>query len=103
MAAPVDGWCEVRGTDLLLRLRVLPRASRNAVDGVRAGRLRVRVTSPPVDGAANAALLDFLAEALGIARRRLGLLRGEKSRDKDVVLADGARERGRCIALVLGK
>ena len=103
MAAASDDWCELRGADLLLRIRLLPRASRNAVDGVRAGRLRIRITAPPVDGAANAGLLDFLADALGVTRRRLGLLRGEQSRDKDVVLADGARERDRCLALVLEK
>ena len=60
MAATGDGWCEVRGADLLLRIRLQPRASCNAVDGVRAGRLRIRITAPLWAGIAIQALLILL-------------------------------------------
>jgi uncharacterized protein YggU (UPF0235/DUF167 family) len=52
------------------------------MDGLRDGYVRLRLTAPPVDGAANAACLAFLAKALGISRAQLQLQAGVKSRDK---------------------
>jgi hypothetical protein len=69
-----------------LAVRVIPRASRSAVAGVRAGRLLVRVTAPPVDGAANAAVLEVIAEAVGVPRRAVSILAGETHREKTVVI-----------------
>ena len=54
------------------------------MEGVRDGRLLVRVTAPPVDRAANDALLDVLAEALDVPRRRLRIVLGETSRNKTI-------------------
>jgi uncharacterized protein (TIGR00251 family) len=71
-----------------LRLRVQPRASRDAITGFRDDVLSVRVTAPPVDGAANAAVRGLLAEALGVARSRVRVVRGARGRDK-VVEIDG--------------
>ena len=69
-------------------MRVQPRASRDRVLGMREGALRVSVTAPPHDGKANAALLELLAETLGVAKSRLRIVRGHSSRDK-VVAVDG--------------
>jgi uncharacterized protein (TIGR00251 family) len=65
-----------------LRVRVQPRASRNEVTAWRDGVLHVRLTAPPVEGAANAACRDFLAEWLGVRRAQVELVSGEKSREK---------------------
>jgi len=70
-----------------LEIRVVPRASRSRLDGVRDGRLLVRVTAPPVDRAANDAALTVLADALGIPRRNLRLVAGETARNKVVEIA----------------
>lgn len=77
---------------LLVTVRVTPRASRNELtfaDGV----LHVRLTAPPVEGAANAALIAELAERLGLPRRAIHILRGTAARHKTVALdglsADG--------------
>lgn len=67
--------------------RVTPRASKNAIDGVREGRLVVRVTAPPVDAAANAAVIALLAQALAVAKRQVTLVAGERSRTKRVAIA----------------
>lgn len=68
-----------------IEVRVAPRASRNGIEGWDgAGRLKVRLTAPPVEGAANAALLELLAEALGVAKSRLAVVRGAKGRTKTV-------------------
>jgi len=73
-----------------LRVRVSPRASRDELAGERDGALVVRLTAPPVEGQANAALVRFLARHLGIAASAVSVARGAKTRDK-VLLVAGAR------------
>lgn len=65
-----------------LRVRVVPRARRNAVEGVEGEALKVRVTAPPVEGAANEALIAYLAEVLGVPKRDIALVHGARSRVK---------------------
>lgn len=74
--------------DLEVEVRVQPRASRDRLDGFRDGALRVRVGAPPERGKANASVLRLLAKTLGIARRRVTLVRGETSRTKRVRIAE---------------
>ena len=71
-----------------IRLRVVPGASRTEVAGRLADAIKVRVASPPEDGAANRALLDFVAIHLGVPRRSVRLLAGAASRVK-VVAVEG--------------
>ncbi len=70
------------GLDTLLTVRVIPRASRTCLAGERAGALLVRLAAPPVDNAANDALLRFVAGVLGIPRSGLSVAQGERSRTK---------------------
>ena len=72
-------------------IRVIPRASRTRVDGERAGAILIRLAAPPVDGAANDALVAFLAEALDLARRNITIVAGATSRNKRVKI-DGLDE-----------
>jgi len=72
------------GTDWILELRVQPRASRTEFAGIHGDRLRVRLNAPPVDGKANAALVEFIAGAFEVARARVHLEQGLASRDKRV-------------------
>jgi uncharacterized protein len=66
-----------------IEVRVTPRAARTAIAGFDAeGRLLVRLSAPPVEGKANAALFELLANALGISKRRLTLKGGERGRVK---------------------
>jgi len=67
-----------------LALYVQPRASRTEVAGVHAGDLKIRLAAPPVDGAANAALLVFVADLLGVPRRAVTLVHGATGRRKVV-------------------
>jgi uncharacterized protein len=80
-----------------LDLRVVPRASRTKIDGVRDGRLVVRVTAPPVDDAANRAVVETLAEALHLPRSAVRIVTGTSGRNKSVELigvsADEVRRR----------
>ena len=67
-----------------LRIWVQPRASREEIVGVHGDELKIRVTAPPVDDAANAALVKFLATKLGCPRGSVRLVRGQTSRHKTV-------------------
>ena len=69
-------------TGTLIRLRVQPRASRERLEGVRDGHVRLRLTAPPVDGAANAACITFLAKLFDVSRAQIRFQAGAKSRDK---------------------
>ena len=66
-----------------VNIRVIPRAKQNKVV-VEADRLKVYLTAPPVEGKANAVLIEVLAEHYGIKRSQVRILRGEKGRDKVV-------------------
>jgi len=74
-----------------LSVRVIPRAPRSRVDGIRAGAILIRLAAPPVEGAANDALIAFLAELLELPRRSLTIVSGEKSRNKRIQI-DGLDE-----------
>ena len=75
----------------LLRVRLQPRAGANAISGIQDGVVRVRVTAPPVGGAANDALVRLLAKALRIGRGRISIVRGRTSRTK-LVRVEGFTE-----------
>lgn len=75
-----------------LDIHVQPRAKRDEIAGWHGGRLRVRLTAPPVDGAANEALIRFLAKALGVRRSQITLTLGERGRDKTLRIEDLAHE-----------
>ncbi len=88
MAGPsTGGWCRRDGDDLLLEVRLQPRARREGLSGVRAGRLLVRVTAPPIEGRANRALAQVLAAACGVPPSRVSVVRGAGGRDKTVRVA----------------
>jgi len=72
------------GEALVIDIQVVPRASRTAVGGMTGERLRVAVTAPPVDGAANAAVLEALADAFAVPRRAVEIVRGLTGRRKTV-------------------
>lgn len=83
-------WCVVQGADLLLRLRVRPRGAPEGIRGVRDGRLLVKVSAAPVDGAANERLMRILSRELATPLATLVLTRGVTSRDKDVLVRAAA-------------
>ena len=79
--APVPG-------GVRLRVRVQPRASRSECVGLIGGELKIRLAAPPVDGAANDALVRFLAQALGVPRATVVLAAGASSRSKVIEVRD---------------
>jgi uncharacterized protein len=85
---------ELHGT-VCFEVRVAPRASRAAISGTHAGALKLSLTAPPVEGAANAALIELLADALAVPKRAVRITRGQRGRNKTVcvegVSADAVR------------
>ncbi len=67
-----------------LKVRVQPRASRNEITGLLGEELKIRLTAPPVEGEANAALCAFLANILGVPKAAVTLVAGQSSRSKTV-------------------
>lgn len=63
---------------------VQPRASKTAIAGMHDGAIKIRLAAPPVDGAANTALIEFIAERVGVARSRVRLVSGASARRKIV-------------------
>ena len=76
---------------MIVRVRVQPRAKKNALAGQIEQEWKLLLTAPPVEGRANQACIEFLARGLGIAQSRVRLLSGEKSRHK-VLELDGVSE-----------
>ena len=70
----------------LLDIHVIPRAKRTGVAGERDGALVIRLAAPPVEGAANEALVEFLADTLSLPRRQVRIVAGERSRRKRVAI-----------------
>ena len=75
---------------LTIDVLVVPRASRTAVGPLVGDRLRVAVTAPPVDGEANAAVIEALADAFGVRKAAVTIVRGERGRRKTVRIEGGA-------------
>ena len=86
----LGGAARVSGNDLVVSVRVTPRARRNEVGGVTNGMLQVRTTAPPADGKANQAVIKLLAKFIGVAPSRITLLRGTASRNKQFVVTAAA-------------
>jgi uncharacterized protein (TIGR00251 family) len=76
-----------RSGSIRFSVRVQPRASRSEIVGLHGDALKVRLAAPPVDGAANVALVELLAEALGVPRRCVRVVSGATSRGKVVEVA----------------
>ena len=74
------------GEDIRFAVRLTPRGGSDRIDGVADGVLRARVASPPVEGAANEALLRLVADELGVARRDVRLVSGAGARMKHVAV-----------------
>jgi uncharacterized protein (TIGR00251 family) len=78
-------------TNALIDIRVIPRSGRSGIAGTRGDAVLVRLNAAPVDGAANAELIEVLANALDVPKRAVTIVAGERSRHKRVRV-EGASE-----------
>ena len=72
---------------VVITVRVIPRAAASGVAGTRGGALLVRLSAPPVEGAANEELIDVIAKTLGVGKRAVTLIAGARAREKRIHVA----------------
>ncbi|MBF0463325.1 MAG: DUF167 domain-containing protein [Magnetococcales bacterium] len=86
------------GADLVWEIRVQPRASRTRILGLHGGAIKIALTAPPVEGAANEALCQWLADELRVAKGRVSIVSGGHARTKRVCIqaADATCVRAFC-------
>lgn len=90
---PSRSWLRVeKSGDVVVDIHVIPNAAHTQADGEHDGALRVRLHAPPVDGKANLALIAWLADSLGIAKRQVTLVRGTTSKHKQLRVQVGAAQ-----------
>jgi len=70
----------------VFKVLVQPRSSRNMIAGIHDGALKIKLTAPPVDNAANQMCLKFIAKSLRVSRSALGIIAGHNSRHKQILL-----------------
>lgn len=70
-----------------IKVRVQPKASKNETAGFLDGALKIRLTAPPVDGAANKACIEFMARLLGVPKSRVAIVQGHTGRNKTIRVA----------------
>ncbi|MDR0311647.1 MAG: DUF167 domain-containing protein [Acidobacteriota bacterium] len=75
------------------RLYAQPRAQRSEIAGIHNGALKIKISAPPVDDAANRAIVDFFADLLDIPKSRVRLASGLKSRNKTLIVEGVSRDR----------
>jgi hypothetical protein len=84
--SPAATFYKWQGEDLILRILVQPKAGKDGLVGPHGDELKVRIHAPPVDGAANQALVKFLSKIFQVPKSRVSLLSGESSRHKRVCI-----------------
>jgi len=89
---PLPNFLREQPDGVLLSVKLQPRASKNEIGSPVGDELKIKVTAPPVDAAANAALIELLAEKLDCGRNRIELVHGHKSRHKTIKLHGFAPE-----------
>jgi uncharacterized protein (TIGR00251 family) len=88
----IGGWLNVSHTGVILNLHIQPGAKRSEVVGLHGTALKIRLAAPPVDGKANACLIDFLAKLLALPKSSISLVSGQSSRSKRIAVANLAAD-----------
>lgn len=88
MKRPDQALCTLSGDGIILTVYIQPRASKNEVCGVQDNSLKIRLTSPPVDGAANKLCREFLADIFEVPKSAVEIIAGDTSRHKRVSIRD---------------
>jgi len=88
----VSAWIKPTDAGVEVNVHIQPGASKSEVAGMHGDAIKIRIKARPVEGAANSALIEFIAMNLGVTRKAVKIVRGEKSRQKTVLIAVQADE-----------
>lgn len=83
---------KIKNQDIILNIYIQPAARVSQLSGLHDGRIKLKVSAPPVDGAANKAVVDFFAKFFLVAKSKVLIISGEKSRNKVVLVKDYSPE-----------
>ncbi len=86
-----------KGGAISLAVHIQPNSSRNQINGTHGDRLKIRITAPPVEGKANAAVIGFIAKLLNIPKSAVFIKSGKQSRDKKLLLSGISMDKARKI------
>ena len=98
----MNGWIKPSDEGTELSVHIQPGASKSEIAGLHGEAVKIRIKARPVEGAANAALTEFLATCLGVPRNAVKIVRGLKSRQKSVWIAMNAEEVERRLMGIMG-
>lgn len=82
-----------KGDALIFTAKIVPRASKTEITGEMEGALKIRIASPPVDGAANAELVKFLSKVFSVSKGSIEIISGETSKTKQIKIANLTSEK----------
>lgn len=82
----MDSFYRWQNEDLVLTVKVQPKASKDEISGIQDGALKIRITAPPVDGKANKHLIGYLAKLFKVPKSAIELLAGETGRNKRLLI-----------------
>jgi uncharacterized protein (TIGR00251 family) len=85
-------WVQETPEGVTFKVTVQPRASRNEIVGLQGDALKVKLTAPPVEGAANRLCVAFLAKSLGVRKSDVEIIQGKRSRAKKVLVRSAGRD-----------
>ena len=93
----MNDWYRKTAEGWVIAVHVQPGAKKSAAAGLHGGALKLRIAAPPVEGKANDALVEFIADALGVPRRAVSVVKGASSREKKVLVADASADPARLL------
>ncbi|MBN1841691.1 MAG: YggU family protein [Deltaproteobacteria bacterium] len=85
-------WIQETRDGVIFKITVQPRGSRNEIAGLQGDAMKIRLTAPPVEGAANKMCVEFLAESLKVRKSVVEIIRGRTSRSKKVLVRSATRK-----------
>jgi uncharacterized protein (TIGR00251 family) len=96
----MSAWYTCDNDTVIVNLYVQPGAKRTEIVGLHGDELKIRLTSQPIDGRANDALLKFVAKTFDVPRRNVALIRGGKSRHKTIAITGSKIEPSSIFSLI---
>ncbi len=81
-------WLKEKESGIILYVHIVPNAKKSEIIGEYSGRLKIKISSPPVDGAANKEIKKFFSKLLNLSKSKIEIISGEKSKDKAIFFKD---------------
>jgi uncharacterized protein (TIGR00251 family) len=81
-------WLKNRADGVIIKLHVIPNAKKTILTGEYNNTLKIKVSSPPVDGSANKEIKKFFSEMFNVSKNKVEIIKGEKSRQKEILIRE---------------